>query len=188
MSLTRENATALLRWRLVLGSEAERAVPQMGLTELLGDPVLDLEALGIGTGEVEDLDDTLDFVYGPQRSKGLTTYIPKWLERVRQFFTADVHERIQRRLELQRQHDPMGQLDVMQDPGVALGTLRINSRPWSQVFIDNKPVGTTPLLNVSVSAGQHSIRLVNNVFGMRKTFDVNVGAGENISQVVSLGD
>lgn len=91
-------------------------------------------------------------------------------------------------IELQRQHDPMGQLDVMQDPGVALGTLRINSRPWSQVFIDDKPVGTTPLLNVSVSAGQHSIRLVNSVFGMRKTFDISVAPGENLSQVVSLGD
>ncbi|HET8935433.1 MAG TPA: PEGA domain-containing protein [Polyangiales bacterium] len=68
------------------------------------------------------------------------------------------------------------------------GTLRINSRPWSQVFIDNKPVGTTPLLNVSVSAGEHSVRLVNSVFGMRKTFDISVGAGENISQVVSLDD
>jgi hypothetical protein len=91
-------------------------------------------------------------------------------------------------IDLQRQHDPMGQLDVMQDPGVALGTLRINSRPWSQVFIDNKPVGTTPLLNVSVSAGQHSVRLVNNVFGMRKTFDVSVAPGENVSHVVALDD
>jgi hypothetical protein len=26
------------------------------------------------------------------------------------------------------------------------------------------------------------------VFGMRKTFDISVGAGENISQVVSLDD
>lgn len=101
---------------------------------------------------------------------------------------ANSRSRSEQLIELQRQHDPMGQLDVMQDPGVALGTLRINSRPWSQVFIDNKPVGTTPLLNVSVSAGQHSVRLVNSVFGMRKTFDIDVGAGENISQVVSLDD
>ena len=60
---------------------------------------------------------------------------------------ANSRSRSEQLIELQRQHDPMGQLDVMQDPGVALGTLRINSRPWSQVFIDNKPVGTTPLLN-----------------------------------------
>lgn len=91
-------------------------------------------------------------------------------------------------IDLQRQHDPLAQLDVMHDPAVALGSLRINSRPWSQVFIDNQLVGTTPLLNLSVRAGQHSVRLVNEEFGMRKTFDVSVRAGESVSQVVSLDD
>jgi hypothetical protein len=91
-------------------------------------------------------------------------------------------------MEMQRQHDPMGKLDVLQDPGVPLGLLRINSRPWAQVFIDDKPAGTTPLLGVSVSAGQHTVRLVNQAFGMRKTFDVSVNDGESISQVVSLDD
>jgi hypothetical protein len=91
-------------------------------------------------------------------------------------------------MEQQRQHDPMGQLDVLQDPGVELGVLRINSRPWSQVFIDGKPAGTTPILGVSLSPGEHSVRLVNNTFHMRKTFDIVVNAGESISHVVSLDD
>src|SRR5437762_10039121 len=98
MSLTKENAATLLRWRLVLGSEAERAAPMMGLSGLLGDPVLDQESLGAMTqGEVEELDETLEFVYGQQRvSGGLTTYIPKWLERVRHFFTSDVVALVQK--------------------------------------------------------------------------------------------
>lgn len=98
MSLTPDNAAALLRWRLVLGAEAERAMPMMGLSGLLGDPVLDQESLAAMTqSEIEDLDETLEFVYGQQRNpSGLTTYIPKWLERVRQFFTSDVVALVQK--------------------------------------------------------------------------------------------
>ena len=36
MSLTKENAATLLRWRLVLGAEAERASPMMSLS---GEPL-----------------------------------------------------------------------------------------------------------------------------------------------------
>ena len=97
MSLTPENAATLLRWRLVLGAEAERAAPMMGLSGLLADPVLDQESLGAMTqGEVEDLDETLEFVYGQQRMTGLTTYLPKWLERLRHFFTSDVVALVQK--------------------------------------------------------------------------------------------
>ena len=46
MSLTPQTAATLLRWRLVLGAEAERAVPELGLSGLLADPVLDRESLG----------------------------------------------------------------------------------------------------------------------------------------------
>ena len=60
MSLTKESAAMLLRWRLVLGAEAERAAPIMGLSGLLSDPVLDQEALGSMTqSEMEELDETL---------------------------------------------------------------------------------------------------------------------------------
>ncbi|HET8697200.1 MAG TPA: VWA domain-containing protein [Gammaproteobacteria bacterium] len=94
MSLTRENAAALLRWRLVLGAEAERADPLMSLSQLLADPVLDQESLSVS--ELEDLDETLEFVYGQQRTTGLTAYIPKWLERVRHFFRSDVVALVQK--------------------------------------------------------------------------------------------
>src|SRR5712671_3275302 len=97
MSLTPESAATLLRWRLVLGAEAERAAPMIGLSGLLADPVLDQESLGALTqAEVEALDETLEFVYGQQRISGLTTYLPKWLERVRHFFTSDVVALVQK--------------------------------------------------------------------------------------------
>src|SRR5262249_34961880 len=97
MSLTKENATTLLRWRLVLGAEAERASPMMGLSGLLGDPVLDQEALGSMTqGEMAGDAKPREFVYGQQRVSGLHPNIPKWLERVRNFFTSDVGALVQK--------------------------------------------------------------------------------------------
>ena len=36
---------------------------------------------------------------------------------------------------------------------VGEGTLRINSRPWSQIFVDGRKVGNTPLLNLTLAAG-----------------------------------
>jgi hypothetical protein len=68
------------------------------------------------------------------------------------------------------------------------GVLRINSRPWSQLFVDGHLVGTTPQLAVDLSAGEHLIRLVNREFGMSKAFRVDVGAGEHITRVETLED
>jgi hypothetical protein len=87
----------LLRWRLVLGAEAERAEPMLGLDALLADPAFDQESIAELTAqETQELDETLDFVYGTKRPSGLTAYIPRWLERVRGFFTSDVVALVQK--------------------------------------------------------------------------------------------
>jgi hypothetical protein len=67
-----------------------------------------------------------------------------------------------------------------------LGTLRINSRPWSQVFIDGRLVGNTPQLGVRLPAGHYSVRLANPELGMTKTIVVNLAAGELVSRVEML--
>jgi serine/threonine-protein kinase len=64
--------------------------------------------------------------------------------------------------------------------------LRINSRPWSQIFIDGKWIGNTPQLGIQLSAGNHSVRLVNSEFGMSKTFTVKLAAGEQVTRVETL--
>lgn len=97
MSLDKQAAETLLRWRLVLGSEAEKAEPMLGLGALLADPLLDHEQLlQMSAKEIDNLDDTLDFVYGAGRTSGLTTYLPRWLARLREFFTADVIALVQK--------------------------------------------------------------------------------------------
>ena len=62
-------------------------------------------------------------------------------------------------------------------------TLRINSRPWSEIYVDGTPVGHTPKLELRVSAGSHRIRLVNQELGLSKTFEVKAAAGETVSHV-----
>jgi serine/threonine-protein kinase len=37
------------------------------------------------------------------------------------------------------------------------GTLSVNALPWAEVTIAGKPVGTTPLGNLSVPIGSHEI-------------------------------
>jgi serine/threonine-protein kinase len=37
------------------------------------------------------------------------------------------------------------------------GSLSINALPWAEILIDGKPVGTTPLGNLSVPIGTHEI-------------------------------
>jgi VWA domain containing CoxE-like protein len=78
-SLTQDQARALLRWRLVIGSEAEEALGLASLTAYLPSE----EA-----GESEELDEAMDFVYG--RLRGTRLQVPEWLSRVRRFFREDV--------------------------------------------------------------------------------------------------
>lgn len=56
------------------------------------------------------------------------------------------------------------------------GTLNINSIPASNVLLDGKPVGKTPKVGMSVSAGSHTVVFVHAEYG-RKTVVVTVVPG-----------
>lgn len=59
-------------------------------------------------------------------------------------------------------------------------TLTIGSKPVARIYIDGKDTGRfTPLLDFKVSAGKHKIELVNNDFGLRKTYYVTLENGES---------
>ena len=84
---------------------------------------------------------------------------------------------------------------VMMDPVMTMvaamggnGTLRINSRPWSQVYVDGRMIGNTPQMSIQLSAGRHRVSLVNPDFDIRKTITVNIAAGETITRIVNLND
>lgn len=44
------------------------------------------------------------------------------------------------------------------------GTLRIGVKPYAEVFVDGKSVGTTPLGLLTLAAGDHTVRLVHPDF------------------------
>jgi hypothetical protein len=66
------------------------------------------------------------------------------------------------------------------------GTLRVNSRPWSQVFVDGKLVGNTPQLGISLAAGSHKLKLVSPDLGLTKQLTVKVDKGKTTTKVVNL--
>lgn len=91
--LSAEDASALLRWRLALGPEAEDASEEMQLAGLGSQA----EEIGLEGGDLGDLDDALSFVYGAASvGRGGRSYLPKWLSRVRRFFRDDVIALVQK--------------------------------------------------------------------------------------------
>ncbi|HOI11031.1 MAG TPA: hypothetical protein PK313_11200, partial [Myxococcota bacterium] len=59
----------------------------------------------------------------------------------------------------------------------ALATVTLNAEPWAEVRIDGRPVGTTPVVGVSVSAGRHRIEFVHPTLGVR-VVEPTLAAGE----------
>lgn len=78
--------------------------------------------------------------------------------------------------------------DSSASDSAAHGTLRINSRPWSQVYVDGKLIGNTPQMSIDVKSGAHSVRLVNTEFSMSKVIELNVAPGEVVSRVEMLDE
>jgi len=66
------------------------------------------------------------------------------------------------------------------------GTLRVNTRPWSQVYVDGRLIGNTPQMNITVPAGSHRLTLVNPDFNIRHNVTVNVPAGQTVTKVITL--
>lgn len=62
------------------------------------------------------------------------------------------------------------------------GTLRITSLPWAQVFVDGRMVGYTPQRGIRLTPGEHAVQLVNPEFNMRKTLQVQIARGEEVTR------
>jgi hypothetical protein len=72
--------------------------------------------------------------------------------------------------------------------GGGTATLRINSRPWSRVYVDGRLVGNTPRTDLVVSAGRHTVTLVNPDFNLKKILVVQLKRGELVTKIVTLGE
>jgi hypothetical protein len=70
--------------------------------------------------------------------------------------------------------------------GGKMGTLRINTRPWSRVLVDGKLIGNTPQMNIPLAAGTHKVKLVNTEFGLSQSVTVEIVAGQTLTKVLTL--
>ena len=68
----------------------------------------------------------------------------------------------------------------------APGTLEVQTRPWSRVFVDGRLVGPTPLTNVRLSPGRHTLTFVNEEYEIRERVSVTIRAGETERVVRTL--
>ncbi|MEM9189964.1 MAG: serine/threonine-protein kinase [Myxococcota bacterium] len=87
--------------------------------------------------------------------------------------------------------NPVVMTQPMMDPPAMVaaggnGTLRINTRPWSQVYVDGRLIGNTPQMNIPLRAGSHRVTLVNSDFDIRHSITVNVPAGETVTRILDL--
>jgi serine/threonine-protein kinase len=66
------------------------------------------------------------------------------------------------------------------------GFLNINSLPPSSVTLDGRPLGQTPKVHISVSAGSHTVVFTNSDQGLKKEIKVSVAAGETKPAIARL--
>jgi len=62
--------------------------------------------------------------------------------------------------------------------GRAVGFLRLDTNPWSEVYLGKRKLGITPLLGVKLPAGRHRLRLTNPQIGVEKTISVTIRPGK----------
>jgi serine/threonine-protein kinase len=68
----------------------------------------------------------------------------------------------------------------------AMATLRVNSLPWAEIFVDGTFAGNTPQPSLALPAGRHTIKLVNAQLEMSKTFSVELKPGQVVTKTINL--
>ena len=69
-----------------------------------------------------------------------------------------------------------------------IGTLRLNTVPWSNVYLGKRKLGMTPLLGVKLPVGTHTLTAVNSTKDIRKTFKVTIRPRKTTTLRVKLTD
>jgi hypothetical protein len=65
---------------------------------------------------------------------------------------------------------------------VTPGSLRVGSKPWTQIIVDGKETGLTTPQVLPLSPGLHRIKLVNPEYGIEKSFTVEIHSGESLTR------
>jgi len=78
------------------------------------------------------------------------------------------------------------EVQAMASPMVGEGFLTLDTIPWSQVRLDGRNLGTTPLLRERLPEGTHVLTLVNPERGLRTTYRVTIRPGQTTTRRVGL--
>ncbi len=71
----------------------------------------------------------------------------------------------------------------------ATGTLMLGSKPSCDIYIDGTNTGKqTPQRDIKLSVGKHRITLMNNEFGIRETFSVEIKADQSTKEIKDYSD
>jgi serine/threonine protein kinase len=69
------------------------------------------------------------------------------------------------------------------------GILSLGAKPPCDIYIDGKSTGLkTPQRELKLSAGRHKVTLMNNEFGIKESFSVEIKTGEVTKQVKDFSD
>lgn len=66
------------------------------------------------------------------------------------------------------------------------GFLSLQTTPWTLVFLGKKNLGETPLANVSLPAGVHRLKLVNDEKKLSTTIEVEIKSGQTTTKRLSF--
>jgi hypothetical protein len=69
------------------------------------------------------------------------------------------------------------------------GTLTIGSKPPCEIYVDGTATGLhTPQKEMKLPAGKHRITLINNEFGIKETFVVDIKADATEKAIKDFSD
>jgi serine/threonine protein kinase len=71
-------------------------------------------------------------------------------------------------------------------PSDGVGYVTFDTYPWTRVTEGGQPLGTTPLIHISLPAGMHTFTLDNPEKGIHQTYAITVKAGESMTKRLGL--
>lgn len=66
------------------------------------------------------------------------------------------------------------------------GSLRLETVPWTTVYVGGKKLGDTPILGAALPAGRHQLKLVNGEQGIDQTIEIEIAANETTVKKLRL--
>ena len=66
------------------------------------------------------------------------------------------------------------------------GKLSLKTTPWTMVYLGKKKLGDTPLVNVSLPAGKHLLRLVSPETNAENSIEVEIKSNETTVKKLKL--